>query len=123
MTRAPRSASWRVANGTATACSIARTVTPLSGKEGMSLVDHLACPAARFRQPDPGRRAEEQREGEQLERRAESARLRQRYPDDERGQRAEHPADVVRQSLRRRPNRGRIELGDDRAEPREEAGP
>src|SRR5688572_23760388 len=31
ITRAPRSASWRVANGAATACSSARTVQPLRG--------------------------------------------------------------------------------------------
>src|SRR5688572_25453982 len=31
MTRAPRSASWRVANGAATACSIETTVIPASG--------------------------------------------------------------------------------------------
>src|SRR3954469_20784315 len=31
MTRAPRSASWRVANGAAIACSSVTTVIPLSG--------------------------------------------------------------------------------------------
>src|SRR5437867_6026675 len=31
MTRAPRSASWRVANGAAMACSSVTTVSPLSG--------------------------------------------------------------------------------------------
>src|SRR5213080_4440607 len=31
MTRAPRSASWRVANGAAIACSSVTTVSPLSG--------------------------------------------------------------------------------------------
>src|SRR5438874_6845896 len=34
MTRAPRSASWRVANGAATACSTATTVIPSRGLIG-----------------------------------------------------------------------------------------
>ena len=82
----------------------------------------LDVPPERFGQPDPGRGAEQQRDGEHGERGAKSLRLRQR-PDDEWRQRARHAADVVGESLRRGANRGRIELGGDRAEAREEARP
>src|SRR5438067_1067416 len=39
MTRAPRSASWRVAKGPAIACSSVTTVMPLSGCMSLSLID------------------------------------------------------------------------------------
>src|SRR3954451_14348066 len=42
MTRAPRSASWRVANGAAIACSSVTMVMPLSGCMSISLVQVMS---------------------------------------------------------------------------------
>src|SRR6185436_17042818 len=47
MTRAPRSASWRVQNGAAMACSSVRTVMPWRGF--MSVVHLLECCSAGWR--------------------------------------------------------------------------
>ena len=64
MTRAPRSASWRLANGAATACSTAMTSTPSSGKLETSTSIEMrraargSCePCGRWRRRSCGRHA------------------------------------------------------------------